>query len=562
MARYAKAKRFERSILLNETGHFGALHYGPSCIQSPAAAYEQKNQTLSEHCLFLNVWAPRAHVQNLLEGKSVSSLPIVVYIHGGAFALGSGAPTMLRPGQYTKHDVILVTINYRLNLLGFLAFPNLPYTNFGLLDQQVALEWIQANIEAFGGDASKVTLIGDSAGAISILHQLTTPSQLDKPLFHRGILVSLGLFAGPEYALNVSQKLHMKLAARLGCPGPLDVSLQCLRQLPATATRIPMTRLPSPFTVLIPAEHRFTGIPHNDGHFYPDLIESLSQGKFDKRVPLIIGSDLDEGSLFTFAAFPIVYPTEEYYHDIVRELFPKDAELIYARYSPERLGSVKKAVNELSSHLFTSQGSCQAARMISKHSPSPVYRYGNYHVFQHHVNEQMGVYHTAAHALFMQTNVARHLMNPEKWSDAEVAMSDRFGSLLMQFVHGKEFSEEEWPRFDQDHLRELAIGPNNTNQLIVSSGFQAEDCDFWAKLYPPHGLFPPMYHGDIYAKEPRRAFFLNSAFWVIFVNIWLVMKIIGVTFVGMALLLYFCYCSPFRRGQKVTTAVGKKVKKD
>ena len=122
---------------------------------------------LSEDCLYLNIWTPRA--------ERSAKLPVIVWIHGGAYVFGAGGLPIYDGGPMAKKGAVFVSINYRLAQLGFFAHPALEkespggVTNFGLLDQIAALKWIKANIAAFGGDPGNVTIMGQSAGGKSVL---------------------------------------------------------------------------------------------------------------------------------------------------------------------------------------------------------------------------------------------------------------------------------------------------------------------------------------------------------------------------------------------------------
>ena len=139
------------------TGEFDGTNDGNICPQFDIGSGGPAGD---EDCLNLNVYTPGA------DGKK---RPVMVYIHGGAFIMGGGASYFFGPNYLIEHDVILVTINYRLGALGFLATDDKASAgNMGLLDQIQALRWIQKNIEAFGGDAKQVTLFGEDAGAASV----------------------------------------------------------------------------------------------------------------------------------------------------------------------------------------------------------------------------------------------------------------------------------------------------------------------------------------------------------------------------------------------------------
>ena len=124
-------------------------------------------QPQSEDCLYLNVWTP---------GLDDAARPVMVWIHGGAFTIGSGSEDYYNGSNLaSRGDVVIVTINYRLGALGFLNLPSLGETNFGMRDQVAALKWVQANIANFGGDPGNVTIFGESAGGMSVASLMASP---------------------------------------------------------------------------------------------------------------------------------------------------------------------------------------------------------------------------------------------------------------------------------------------------------------------------------------------------------------------------------------------------
>lgn len=156
----------------------------------PRNAADSISKTSSEDCLFLNIWAPAGPAKN-------AKLPVMVWIHGGAFVFGSGAMPGFSGSSFTGKGVILVSINYRLGRLGFFAFPALskehpeePKGNYAYMDQIAALKWIQENISAFGGDPNNVTIFGESAGGVSVYSLITIPAAVG--LFQKAISESGG----------------------------------------------------------------------------------------------------------------------------------------------------------------------------------------------------------------------------------------------------------------------------------------------------------------------------------------------------------------------------------
>src|SRR5690606_14849041 len=160
------------------------------CADCPQRTWPGSTATVSEDCLFLNVWAPATASKD-------SKLPVMVWIHGGGFTGGSGSGPGSAGDAFAKQGVILATVNYRLGRLGHFAFPALSQEHpeefkgsYAYMDQIAALKWIQDNIAAFGGDPNNVTIFGFSAGGVSVHSLLTIPSA--KGLFHKAIGESSG----------------------------------------------------------------------------------------------------------------------------------------------------------------------------------------------------------------------------------------------------------------------------------------------------------------------------------------------------------------------------------
>jgi para-nitrobenzyl esterase len=212
-----------------------ADHFGPSCEQTvtpggfgPWTAEYVVSGDVSEDCLFLNIWTPASSPR--------AKLPVLVWIHGGAFTSGSGSVPIYDGTGLGAKGIVVVTINYRVGVYGFLAHPQLTAEspahasgNYGLLDQVEALRWIHANIGAFGGDPTRVTIAGQSAGAAAVHHLIATP--LAKGLFHRAIAQSgsgMGL-AVPDRV--VAEESGTRLAQAAGVRGIAELRALSPQQL-------------------------------------------------------------------------------------------------------------------------------------------------------------------------------------------------------------------------------------------------------------------------------------------------------------------------------------------
>lgn len=260
-----------------------ATAFGPWAPQLPPASPLTGEMTgdIAEDCLALNVWTP---------GPATGPRPVMVWVHGGGFTGGSGGMPLYSGSRLAaRGDVVVVTINYRLGILGFLAHPDLTDEetgaagNWGLLDQVAALRWVQDNIEAFGGDPAAVTVFGESAGSMSVADLLALPAA--EGLFHRAICQS-----GPPRALDMAraEAAASKLLAEVGLGRPGD-----LRELP-------LDRLLEAQGSMVsgPGGGMLRLAPVVDGGALPrPPDEALADGA-SAGVPLVIGSNRDEWKLF------------------------------------------------------------------------------------------------------------------------------------------------------------------------------------------------------------------------------------------------------------------------
>ena len=266
--------------------------FGPSCPQPPQGNATFPPGPISEDCLYLNVYSP-AQTGNDMGNTDQNGRPVLVWIHGGG--LVEDASRNYDPAKLAADGVVAVTINYRLGALGFLAHPALasrpggPSGNYGLMDQQAALRWVQDNIRHFGGDPGNVTIAGESAGGLSVLAHMVSAGS--RGLFAKAIIES-GSFALNQQPLATAEAAGQAFAAQAGCP---DQTAACLRHLPVSA-------LVSPHFIEIP------GVV--DGKVLTEPIgTALAAGRF-ARVPVLNGTNHEEEALFVALGLTVSQGTD------------------------------------------------------------------------------------------------------------------------------------------------------------------------------------------------------------------------------------------------------------
>jgi para-nitrobenzyl esterase len=261
------------------SGSRDALQFGAECMQGRGRA----PMAMSEDCLFLNVW--------VADKPKPRHLPVLVWVHGGAFMVGSAAQPTYDGASLARQGMIVVTLNYRLGKFGFLAHPALtqanpdePQGNYGLMDVLAALKWVQTNIKAFGGDPRKVTLAGQSAGGAAVYDLMSSP--LAVGLFSKAIIES-GVFSTPATSFEKAQAAGIAAAAAWD-PNARDAA--ALRRLSAAQVQGDGPALSGNFGPMI------------DGKLLTQDVATAFDDGQNVRVPLLIGSNSYEAGFFANAA--------------------------------------------------------------------------------------------------------------------------------------------------------------------------------------------------------------------------------------------------------------------
>jgi para-nitrobenzyl esterase len=403
-----------------------ADQFGANCMQ-PAfrGATPTANQPkMGEDCLFLNVWTAAA--------SASERRPVMVWIHPGGYQTGSGSTPVYDGEALARKGVVVVTINYRLGVFGFFSHPELTKEsehhasgNYGFMDQVAALQWVQRNIAAFGGDRRRVTVFGDSAGAASIANLMGSP--LAKGLFQRASGESgawMGISLAPMRTLAEAEEVGVKMAETLHAQ-----SLEDLRAMPAEDL----------------LKGGRGGGPVIDGWFLPeDVGTAFAEGK-QNDVPLISGSNKDEGTFF------LQPTTAEKFMERSRARFGDQADAflkLYPAGSDEEANASQLAafrdelafVNRIWARAEAKTGHSKAFLYYFTHEPPPPV--GS--------TSRGGFGSGATHGSEAQY-IFQNLLPPRAWTDVDHQVSDTLSSYWVNFStngdpNGKGLAK--WPAFD------------------------------------------------------------------------------------------------------------------
>lgn len=444
-----------------------ATRTGPACPQSGETTYPQ-----SEECLFLNVWAPAE--------ASAEPRAVMVFIYGGAFVYGYDA-LPLYDGAYTagNGDVVVVNINYRVGALGFLSGVKDAKTgeavngNFGILDQIAALEWVRDNIAAFGGDPDKVTIYGESAGAMSVgIHLVSSPRS--ENLFRAAIMESnpLGL---PYKNLKQSRAIAREFASNLGC-GAED--LACMRAQPAEVVLDAQLQMDMALPALIHGiRDMLAWSPVVDGDVVVQQpIRAVEDGKLTK--PVILGTNRNEGLVFVeVVKSGLGWKTvSDFDYHLAIDFFFRSSDLrkkIYAHYPANGHDNTMLISSVFTEYLFTcanlyaaGKGSPSTWSYIFNHVPShnswPAYPACGENVC--HGAELRFVFHTAENTGWEFTP------DEERLSELMVSYWTDFAKYLNPVR-----ADDAWPAYSRDSESLSFVTPIEDIKTVTPPAA----CAFW-----------------------------------------------------------------------------------
>jgi para-nitrobenzyl esterase len=405
-----------------------------------------------EDSLRLNIWTPA--LPNGSGGGT--ALPVMVWIHGGAYEIGSGSTPAYHGDLLARKGVVVVTINYRLGVLGFLAHPELTaesrYSssgNYGLMDQIEALRWVQANIAAFGGDPHNVTIFGESAGGGSVM--LLSVSPLAKGLFHRAIAESGAAlrpqpkdYDRPDAVVTLAQAeaAGLRFAEKVGASG-----IDALRAMEAKA--------------LMEAQIPGTTWPIADGNAIPGDVVTLYRAGRQHDVPVMVGWNDNEAGLFA-------QPTAaDSFQETIRRDWGRWADKILELYPAGTDEQATLAARDLFADGIFARGSWSLAEAQRRTGTAPAFVYHFTHVPPRPEGSWGAHLPGAQHAEEIPF-VFGH--DPGVWTDAERRLAETIQTYWTNFArsgdpNGPELAQ--WPRFDggERSVQWFADGEARTGEI-------------------------------------------------------------------------------------------------
>ena len=447
---------------------------GSTCAQTGSIATGVPNTSTAEDCLYLNVYAPR--------DASFRRLPVMVWIHGGGFTGGAGSiydASVIAP----KGNAIVVTINYRLGALGYLALPSLDSESadhssgdYGLMDQQAALRWVRRNAAAFGGDARNVTIFGESAGAASVCDNMASPTAAG--LFTRAIAESGCLLGQPSQ--QAAEQHGGSFAASLGCSDPATAAA-CLRAKPVSDL------------LNAPGGGLLSWAPVTGGSTLPlPVATAFAEGRY-AHVPLLNGTNRDEGRFFVALEFDALgHPlTAAQYQQILAASYGSNAAQVLAHYPLSAYASPDLAYASVLTDTLFSCPALQADNLAWRSrvygyefaDPSPPNDFGLTFSFP------LGAAHSTELQYVFQRIPLLDTVPP--FTPSQLALSDQMIGYWTRFAATGDpngflgfprtgAAGPYWPLFTPQRGQIQDLVPRGTHP---STGFAAEhQCAFWNQL--------------------------------------------------------------------------------
>ena len=465
---------------MRDASQFGAAC--PQPISRPGSIYASPLDKIDEDCLFLNIWAP----------EKAEKAPVIVWIHGGSLVTGAAHEGMYEGTALAQRDAVIVSINYRLGVLGYMAHPELSAENpqnisgnYGLLDQVRALEWVRENIAAFGGDPENVTIAGESAGALSVMYLMASPKA--RGLFHKAILQSAYLISTPELRVSTHGELPAEDGGRL-LGEKLGRDLKGLREMDAQEL------------MLSAIANGFGPWGAVDGQILPrQLVEIFDRGE-QADVPVLAGSNQGEIRTLRMLA-PQAPDSAEQYEAAIRARYGDLADEFLRQHPSSNMDeSVMTSVRDM---LYTWTAQRLVKSQTTKGQDAFLYYFD--HAYPATTEQNLHAFHAAEIPYVFGTFDRSPVMWPRpKVTVAEGRLSESLGDYWVNFARTGQPQSQHGPQWsaygtEQNYLhigdearneRNLAPGMFELNEEVVCRRIQQGGIPWnWnVGLWAPEGV--------------------------------------------------------------------------
>jgi para-nitrobenzyl esterase len=454
-----------------------AKQAGNVCPQKNVSAADGTSSVRgAEDCLYLNVYTPYPPAAR-------KKLPVMVWIHGGSFNFGAGSD--YNAGVLAINaNVVVVTINYRLGALGFLAHPQLTAEfadasgNYGFLDQQAALRWVNTNIAKFGGDAARTTIMGYSAGSASVCAHLISPASAG--LFQRAIMHSGSCTAFGFSELAAVENTGTSFASLVGCTDASTATLSCLRGVSVESILSEQGKVSRPGATLVWS-------PTVGGGLLPQMPKkALAAGAFNK-VPVLQGSNQNEGAFFVAQILHALQGlTAAQYVASINKYFGPAAEGMLAQYPAENYPAPAHAYSALMTDGTFSCPARTTDQLLAAHVDVFAYEFndadapvdlGSPYAPRVYPGFDLGAYHGS------DVQYVIRAAEPSAFTPEQLALSNKMIRYWAQFAatgnpNGR--AVPQWPRYNSAAEQFQLLTPRSVGR--VDSFAADHKCLFWALL--------------------------------------------------------------------------------
>ena len=461
---------------LSWSGVFNADRFAPQCIQPLRGSninHYFGHEATSEDCLYLNIWAPA-------DSGAGDDLPVIVWIYGGGFTIGSAAMRNYAGEGLAKKGAVYVTVGYRVGALGFLAHPELTAEspqhasgNYGFLDQVAALEWLQRNVEKFGGDPDRVTIMGQSAGSASVSSLQVSP--IAKGLFHRIVGMS-GSSVVDRFrsTLKEAEQTGLQYEEALGVD-----SIEALRHVSADKILAQQQdcQLGCSGTIRVG--------PTVDGYFMKDEPSEVFARGAQIDVPIMVGFTRDEG----FSAIGGAQTVEQY-RGFLQEAYGVKAEELFRLYPASTDAEARRAARDVARDSTLGLSMFVWAELQTEQGDEPAFSYLFARVhpytqgvkFADHNPATVGAYHTADVPYWLQTLDSLNIFRETRtYTNFDRQLSDLMSDAIVAFAaRGNPTTETlQWPEFSPQHPQLVELGLEAGKLFEIKPWPNAEKLQFF-----------------------------------------------------------------------------------